>query len=211
MARRARKKKPVRTIVKNYGLMWERDRVFWGGPGDEGTLLGSSRARKKIDFREQIGIYVLYDHGMKPIYVGQAGRGNARLFHRLKQHKKGNLSKRWAYFTWFGLLSVNKSRKLSGRDEPTKGVRNTLGGALDEIEAVLIAAVEPPFNKQGSRFLTTEYFRQEDDERLESQVDGQMRGHLDKLYNDVCDDVADQLAKSERRLEKTLDKILRKL
>lgn len=105
-----------------------------------------------IDFRDQIGVYVLYDEGRNPIYIGQAGQGHARLFNRLRSHQRDSLAHRWQYFSWFGLLSVNKNGELSGWDDPSKRVIGTIRSTLNEIEGVLIAATEPAFNKQGARF-----------------------------------------------------------
>jgi hypothetical protein len=146
-----KKKRKKKTVIKNYGLMWSRDAVLWGHGGRKGTLEGR-RKGQIIDFREQIGVYVLYDEGRRPIYVGQAGQGNARLFKRLRSHKGDHLADRWRYFSWFGLLVVNKSKQLSGRDNKGKRVSGTIGSLLDEIEGVLIAATEPKFNKQAAKF-----------------------------------------------------------
>ena len=41
-----------------------------------------------VDFREQVGVYVLYDDNFRVVYVGQAGAGNQTLLGRLKQHRK---------------------------------------------------------------------------------------------------------------------------
>jgi hypothetical protein len=120
-------------------------------PRKRGVLEGR-RSGKVIDFREQIGVYVLYDEARRPIYVGQAGQGNARLFNRLRSHRRDNLALRWQYFSWFGLLQVNKRGDLSGWDAPSKRVAGTIGSTLNEIEGVLIAATEPAFNKQGAKF-----------------------------------------------------------
>ena len=149
----------IRSVIKNYGLMWRRESVFWGGARKKGVLLGR-RSGRTIDFREQIGVYVLYDEARRPIYVGQAGQGNARLFKRLRTHRRDALTHRWQYFSWFGLLGVNKSGRLSGRDDRTKRVSGTIGSTLNEIEGVLIAATEPPFNKQGAKFRGIVRYRQ---------------------------------------------------
>jgi hypothetical protein len=114
------------------------------------------RSGKVIDFRDQIGVYVLYDEARRPIYVGQAGQGNARLFN----YRRDGLAYRWNYFSWFGLLAVNKSGGLSGWDAPTKRVSGTMRSTLNEIEGVLIAATEPAFNKQGARFRGIARYRQ---------------------------------------------------
>lgn len=149
----------ITSVIKNYGLIWRREAVFWGGARKKGKLEGR-RSRRRIDFREQIGVYVLYDEGRHPIYVGQAGQGNARLFSRLRSHTRDNLAHRWRYFSWFGLLGVNKSGKLTGWDDKTKRVSGTIGSMLNEIEGVLIAATEPPFNKQGAKFQGIARYRQ---------------------------------------------------
>lgn len=149
----------VEAVIKNYGIMWRRDHIFWGRGNQRGCLEGRRSARI-IDFREQIGVYVLYDESRRPIYVGQAGQGNARLFVRLRSHTRDHLAHRWHYVSWFGLLPVNRSGQLSGRDDPAKKVRGTLRSTLNEIEGVLIAATEPTFNKQGARFRGIARYRQ---------------------------------------------------
>src|SRR5947209_6408937 len=158
MAKRKRAKS-IRTVIKIYGLMWRRDSVFWG-KGNRGGVLEGRRSGKVINFREQIGVYVLYDEARRPMYVGQAGQGGARLFNRLRSHRRDGLAHRWHYFTWFGLLAVNKNGGLSGWDAPTKRVSGTMRSTLNEIEGVLIAASEPAFNKQGARFRGISRYRQ---------------------------------------------------
>lgn len=158
MAKRKKHDK-IRSVIKNYGLMWRRDSVFWGRGYNKGSLLGR-RSRREIDFRKQIGVYVLYDEARRPVYVGQAGQGNARLFNRLRSHQRDSLGPRWQYFSWFGLLNVNKNGHLSGWDDKSKRVSGTIGSTLNEIEGVLIAATEPPFNKQGAKFQGIPRYRQ---------------------------------------------------
>jgi hypothetical protein len=159
VGKRRNQKKKRKPVIKNYGLMWSQDAVFWGRGGRRGTLAGQ-RKGQIIDFREQIGVYVLYDEGRHPIYVGQAGQGNARLFKRLRSHRVDHLADRWRYFSWFGLLTVNKNKQLSGWDDKGKRVTGTIGSLLDEIEGVLIAATEPPFNKQGAKFRGIKRYQQ---------------------------------------------------
>jgi hypothetical protein len=140
--------------------MWNRDYIFWGAGSNKGVLEGRNSGAT-VDFREQIGVYVLYDENHKPIYIGQAGQGNARLFSRLKLHARGSLADRWHYFSWFGLLAVTpKSKKLSGWDDPRKRVKSSVRSMLNEIEGVLIAATEPAFNKQGARFRGIPLYKQ---------------------------------------------------
>ena len=65
-------------IIRSYALFWSADEVYWGRGSQKGTQLGvpaRARTSNPIDFRLQIGIYVLYRvHTM--IYVGQTGSGN---------------------------------------------------------------------------------------------------------------------------------------
>jgi hypothetical protein len=154
-----RKREKIKSVIKNYGLMWRRDSVFWGRGNSRGILQGR-RSNRIIDFRKQIGVYVLYDEGRRAVYVGQAGQGNARLFNRLRSHRRDSLAHRWHYFSWFGLLTVNNSGRLSGWDDQAKRVSGTIGSTLNEIEGVLIAATEPAFNKQGAEFRGIPRYRQ---------------------------------------------------
>lgn len=140
-------------LIQNYGLFWQRSDVEWGYPGKgyKGNLLGKyARLRRstEVDFREQQGVYVLYDDNFKIVYVGQAGRGDQRLFTRLRNHKRDHLSQRWSRFSWFGILPVvdgelNLDFKIDVPDVPS---------VLNHVEAILLAAAEPPLNLQRGRF-----------------------------------------------------------
>jgi hypothetical protein len=140
-------------LIQNYGLFWLRDKVNWGtqGRGGTGELCGRYARQLKareVDFREQQGVYVLYDDNFRIIYVGQTGAGNQRLFIRLRQHKRDHLAQRWNRFSWFGILPVENGR-LNVNAEP---VQPTVAGVLDHIEAILLASAEPPLNLQRGRF-----------------------------------------------------------
>ena len=145
-------------LSKNYGLRWRRDNIAWGAGGRRGHLSGvrvDSKRSDPVDFREQIGIYILYETGFAPIYVGQAGNGNARLFSRLQSHRDGRLRDRWEFFSWFGFRDVGGNRKLLLRQRPDAQVSLRYSAALNEIEGVLIQALEPRLNKQGARWQKT--------------------------------------------------------
>lgn len=138
-------------LIRNYGLFWHEQRVNWGKPKVSGTLEGYCRGAKTwgaIDFREQRGVYVLYDTTFKPVYVGQAGRGNQCLFARLKQHRRDHLAERWSRFSWFGTRSVDGYGSLKDDEEFAPKLPNV----LDHIEAILLAVSEPPLNLQRGRF-----------------------------------------------------------
>jgi len=147
-------------------------------------LLAGQRKRRIIDFRSQICVYVLYDEARSPVYVGQAGQGNARLFNRLRSHQRDYLGHRWQYFSWFGILS-DKSGRLSGHDNKWKHATGTIRSTLNEIEGVLIAATEPRFNKQGAQFRGIARYRQiprDDGENVSSK---ELRDLLNKIVRKV--------------------------
>ena len=170
-------------IIQSYGLFWNVADTYWGQSGKTGTLLGKpARARSSdpIDFREQIGIYVLYDE-YNMIYVGQAGVKDRRLFRRLRGHRKDHLANRWNKFSWFGLRGVLRNGTLSSEKKSTKSSRSDI---LDHVEAVLIAAAEPTLNKHGGRFGKKKgvlKYVQYRDERLGSTQDEMIKdlwGHI---------------------------------
>lgn len=161
------------TIIQNYGILWSVDNVHWGRGRQRGSLLGvSARARSSdpVDFRDQVGVYVLY-RGTQVVYVGQAGSGTARLFARLRHHhSKDFLAGRWDRFSWFGLRKVRGNGTL----EPERtGAKISIRAALDHVEAVLISTSEPALNKQGGRFGkgARKYLQQRDDRLGLSQAE----------------------------------------
>lgn len=139
-------------LIHNYGLFWHRKDVFWGRPKVTGHLKGvlaKEVSSPPVDFREQAGVYVLYDDNFRLVYVGQAGAGNQYLFSRMKQHRKDALADRWTRFSWFGIRWVRKNHTLAGG-----AAQNSVKTAdiLNHVEAILISAAEPPHNRQGGRF-----------------------------------------------------------
>ena len=149
-------------IIKNYGRYWKRESINWGkqGRGLKGHLKGYDKSSSDpVDFKDQMGIYVLYDDRLQPIYVGQAK--NRRLFTRLKDHDSDGLWNRWAHFSWFGFRGVNIStNELSGHDKITKKFSDFGFALLDQMEGILIAAMEPHCNKQGAKWKgATEYYQ----------------------------------------------------
>ncbi len=153
-------------IIKNFGFLWERKFIYrgTGGDGNAGHLEGNTKGRPLADFREQIGVYVLYDRNQKIVYVGQAGNGNATLFTRLRNHMDGRLWNRWEYFSWVGFRDVNADGSLSEKQSVESGVSGfKYSDALNEIEGILIEILEPKLNKQGGRLKdATEYFQEVD-------------------------------------------------
>ncbi len=168
-------------IIKNYGFLWERKNIYRGagGDGNAGHLLGKASSNPNADFRDQIGVYVLYDRNQNIIYVGQAGNGNATLFTRLKNHMDGALWNRWEYFTWIGFRDVNANGSLSNQQNVNSGISGfKYTDALNEIEGILIEVIEPKLNKQSGRLKSaTEYF-QVTDERVSEVSMQQLQNEL---------------------------------
>lgn len=157
-------------LIRNFGRLWEKRFVQWGRPGGRGHLCGYlTPTSDEVDFRDQVGIYILSDQNRVPVYVGQAGGGKQRLFARLKQHTTDHLWNRWTYFTWFGFRRVNSgNNRLSEHDKPGKRFAARGGTLLNEIEAALLVALEPSLNKQGPRWKDVdEYFQVVDDDLRE--------------------------------------------
>jgi hypothetical protein len=139
-------------LIHNYGLFWRRENIFWGRPRVPGHLKGfpARKSYAEVDFREQRGVYVLYDDNFRPVYVGQAGANDNRyLFDRLKDHTRDALADRWTKFSWFGIRWVTKADALANGAE---GTHTTAGAVLDHIEAILISTIEPAHNRQAGRF-----------------------------------------------------------
>jgi hypothetical protein len=153
-------------LIQNYGLFWRRDRTHFGAGSNAGHLKGILAGAKRsepVDFRDQQGVYCLYDDNFRLVYVGQAGgKNDQRLFDRLRQHRDDSVSDRWTKFSWFGVRQVNQSGKLKALK---KAAHPVISDVLNHIEAILIAAAEPVHNRQGGRFGdTVERYRQYIDE-----------------------------------------------
>lgn len=145
-------------IIRNYGLFWERDQLAVGkkGPGNKGELLGYSKGDKSAtDFRDQSGIYVLYEGASinthRVVYIGQTGAGNQRLLARLRQHTNDHLWNRWQRFSWLGFLAIGNNRKLIHKQKTALG-NIAVATGLDQIEASLISLLDPLLNRQGPQW-----------------------------------------------------------
>jgi hypothetical protein len=169
-------------LFQNYGLFWHVNRVLWGRPGVKGSLLGyRTEWEGDVDFRRQRGVYVLYDSGYRLLYVGQAGYGQRTLYDRLKQHRSDHLAERWQRFSWFGVDPVQGRagyKHLVQREASTPRIEAT----LNHLEAILIAAGEPPMNRQGGKFGKALQFRQSVWPGSDSDVTlEQIAGRLEKV------------------------------
>lgn len=149
-------------LIQNYGLHWRRECVAWGkkGLGNEGHLTGRLAHRQTathVNFRQQSGIYILQD-GFRPVYIGQSGSSDQRLFARLKAHTLNHLAERWDRFSWFGIYPVKRGKLVMSADV-TK-IQTNIYNILDHLEGALICVTEPPLNRQGARFGKVEQYKQ---------------------------------------------------
>ncbi|MCA8833605.1 MAG: hypothetical protein K8953_00845 [Proteobacteria bacterium] len=163
-------------FIKNYGLFWKRDDVFWGRRNNAGSLFGrpaENRTQIKVDFREQTGLYALYDAAFNLVYIGHAGLGvDQRLFERLQQHRRHHLSNRWSYFSWFGIKEAqieviegeNFYRLINIAEGDITGSHDVF---LCQFEAVSIAIAEPRSNRQAGQFKGAIEYIQHRDSRLD--------------------------------------------
>ena len=143
----------ARSLIKNYGLRWHASRVAWTAhSGNVGVWGVPARSRRSIpiDFRDQVAIYVLY-YGEAVVYVGQTGARDNRLMSRLRNHRADRLADRWDRFSWFGLCTVLPGGKLA---PASSDLRIGPSEVLDQIEAVMLEAIDPRLNRQGGKFRT---------------------------------------------------------
>ncbi len=163
-------------FIKNYGLFWKRNNVDWGnpGPGNAGALLGKlpdEQNSPEINFRDQFGVYALYNRNKALLYCGLAGIGRGegeaeiqKLFKRIKQHQQdeNNLSEYWTYFSWFGLQGVEGD--VLNIEEDINGTRVQF---LLQIKAIMIQLANPPANKNPANFNPAVEYEQVRDPRLD--------------------------------------------
>ena len=140
-------------LIRNYGLFWKRAWIHFGAGSNPGHLKGvkvGAKSSDPVNFRDQQGVYCLYDDNFSLVYVGQAGgKNDQRLFDRLKQHREDFVSERWSKFSWFGVRRVLLTNELAGE---TEAAHPEISDVLNHIEAILIVAAEPVHNRQGGRF-----------------------------------------------------------
>lgn len=169
-------------IIKNYGFLWERKYIFRGAGSNAGHLKGAASGLAIADFRDQIGVYVLYDQFQNIVYVGQAGNGNASLFTRLKNHMDGGMWNRWQYFTWIGFKAVNQDGSLSAQQGVDSGVSGfKYSDALNEIEGILIEVIEPKLNKQSGRLKSAVEYTQYIDPRVDDVTNATLLAELQEV------------------------------
>ena len=140
---------PETGALRAFGMFWQRDYVVWSASP---RLLGrQTEGAAVVDFREQVGVYLLHDRD-RVIYVGRAAD---TLFARPKAHTSDRLGGRWDRFSWFGLRPVDEDGTLG-----VPASAWTHGIVIETLEALLIESLEPPLNrKRGDNFSGAEYLQ----------------------------------------------------
>ncbi|WP_157779822.1 hypothetical protein [Celeribacter ethanolicus] len=103
---------------------------------------------------DQRGVYILQDVNRTPLYVGRVGTGKKRLGNRLWDHTRNDNRKRWTHFSWFGLNEPSpyqpaENASITTSDLGVVSLENKDETSLEELEAFLISAIDPPLNKKG--------------------------------------------------------------
>ena len=162
-------------VIPCYGVYWDRSLVAWDA---EQMLLGASGASGEdaVDFAGQTGVYLLYQWP-RVNYVGRAASGN--LYQRLRTHNADPKKGPWDKFSWFGLRAVGDNGQL---DEPRGDI--TIEHEVTMMEALLISALEPPFNNRRGDWMGRPYFQvpsPEIEERERGALAARMKQLLEKV------------------------------
>lgn len=145
--------------IQAFGMYWKRADINWEKSNP--LILGREPGGDTIDFREQIGVYLLHDDS-RVIYVGRAKN---EIGSRLRAHTNNRLGGRWNRFSWFGVRAVLEDLSLS---EPHSSWTNS--DVIETMEAILIETLEPPLNrKRGDNFEAVEYLQVSDPDLVKSR------------------------------------------
>ena len=126
-----------RCIIGAYGRMWSRAKFEQKKYAMIGKLTNAKKTQPVNLFTER-GIYVLYK-GYEIVYVGQTTNPIAG---RLKAHTKGNIQ--WDSFSWYGIDNVLGNGQICKE----KVLCFSPNALIEALEAVMIIATDPCFNKQ---------------------------------------------------------------
>lgn len=148
-------------LITSFGMFWRREQVNWTSGGRLRLLGYQAGEPQKVDFSDQIGVYLLHD-GARTVYVGRVSK--PRMGPRLQEHTKDRLSGRWDRFSWFGLRPVLKKGGLGE-------AADTFGTALvvATMEAILIEGLEPPQNRRQGDGMTGQEYQQAIDDQLQER------------------------------------------
>lgn len=127
-------------IIESFGVHWNESDVDWKNNPD---LWGRRQnSNTPCNFKEQIGIYVLYDRD-RIVYVGKAV--NESIGNRLFDHKK-NKDGKWDNFSWFGFRQASEFGGVSLSKEKISNL--SFVKLANAIESILIEITNPPMNKK---------------------------------------------------------------
>ena len=179
-------------LIKYYGLYWSRRRVSWEHEQmlaiPRGKTGSGNRPKQSLDnwncinFWGQLGVYILYDSDIYPVYAGQAGverknktKGNT-IGGRLKDHVIGKYRNAWEYFSWFGFLEREKVKTTTRNLDITRQIWPvwalpthkdiTINTLLSSFEAIVIEGFIPRFNARGGDLKNAVYCNQYEGENL---------------------------------------------
>jgi hypothetical protein len=164
-----RRKKRASTVspIYAFGLFWHTDEIDWfpgRGKRHAFRLLGRrgkySKALRMADFRDQLGLYILYGN-YGPHYAGLTQRQT--FGKRLKAHMLDEHGGKWDRFSWFGFKQVLKRRGRDGlhrlRDRIPERTSIDPKIAIEEMKALLIKAMALT-NIAETRFANAELWEQ---------------------------------------------------
>jgi hypothetical protein len=144
----------TKTIITSFGMYWDESRINWTGNNPD--LFGKQKnAIDTINFKKQIGIYLLHDM-MGTLYVGQSF--DRPISVRLKEHKSDRLAGRWQKFSWFGLYRIDDRGNIIESLNEQEPLNYRI--LIDTFEAILIESMEPRQNrKRGNNLEDFEYLQ----------------------------------------------------
>ena len=135
-------------IITHYGRLWNRELTDWATVKATGRLPGRANDAE-FDVFSLRGIYLLHDHTLQPVYIGQAGSGQRGLGPRLLEHGSDHLWGSWHYYSWFAVAPWKKD------EEPGE-----ISVLLNEFEDLFIYLLAPRLNrKKGTAEGVTELFQ----------------------------------------------------
>jgi hypothetical protein len=152
-------------------MFWLKEDVRWApGSGTRNAYrllgrVGENRGTLRVaDFRDQRGIYVLYDD-WGPAYVGLARK--QAIGNRLRDHTRRHdpMFERWDRFSWFGFRGVLKQTDRDGlsllAQIPTRLLTDS-DKTIGDVEALLILSLGTHGigNAQQMRFARADEWKQ---------------------------------------------------
>lgn len=132
-------------MIKNYGLDWKLSVT------ENRNDLEGKRGKLRIDFRTQVGWYILMKHN-KNKYVGMTTEG---FWKRLKSHYKSK-SGEWTTFSWFGVYPIDLVEQKLIYKHPKFEANNLIA----DTEALLIYLNGGDLNKNGGKYQHMMEFKQ---------------------------------------------------